>query len=745
MLRFWRPIARWRSSLIVVIAFVAACDFLTFLAYAVGPQALPDGKLPNDRRLNTLKDLDGYFPFTPPTSVEEWTSRSEQVRRRLQVSLGLWPMPTKAPLNAVIHSPIEKQDYVVEHVYFESMPGFFVTGNLYRPLPGGAKMPSLLCPHGHWANGRFTDAGDTAAKNEIANGAEKAVEAAHSPLQARCVHLARMGCVVFHYDMIGYADNTQISFDVAHSFAKQRPEMTGRDKWGLYSPQAESHLQSIMGLQTFNSIRALDFVASLPYVDPQRIGVTGASGGGTQTFILAALDPRPAAAFPAVMVSTAMQGGCTCENASLLRIGTGNVEIAGLFAPKPLGLTAADDWTREMETKGFPQLRQLYDLLGAPQHVSLWANLQFGHNYNLVSRLAMYGWMNEHLKLGHKESLAERPFDRLTKAEMTVWSDGHPQPAGGADFERKLLEWWTADSQQQLVALTPRDDASLRKFQTIVGDAIDVVIGRGVPAAEDVEHEAISRTPRDGYYETVALLRHRVEGEELPMVVLHPTNWNGQAVLWVSEHGKAALYATDGKLSPPVRKLVDAGVSVVGVDLFYQGEFVEDDEPLAETRRVNNPREAAAYTHGYNHSLFAQRVHDILSAVAFMKNHELAPKSVDVVGLGKAGPWVIAARAQARHVIGRAAVDTEGFRFGDVNDIRSTDFLPGGAKYFDVPGMLALASPNDVWLAGEGEQAPDIVRAAYGAAGAHKKLAVYAGDPQNSAEAAVAWLIQRGQ
>src|SRR5436853_101375 len=147
----------------------------------------------------------------------------------------------------------------------------------------------------------------------------------------RCVQLARMGCVAFFYDMIGYADSQQISQQIAHGFAKQRPEMNAAENWGLFSPQAETHLQSVMGLQTWDSIRALDFLASLPDVDPERIGVTGASGGGTQTFILCALDPRPAVAFPAVMVSTAMQGGCTCENASLLRVDTGNIEIQGLI------------------------------------------------------------------------------------------------------------------------------------------------------------------------------------------------------------------------------------------------------------------------------------------------------------------------------------------------------------------------------------------------------------------------------
>ncbi|HAO96230.1 MAG TPA: acetylxylan esterase, partial [Verrucomicrobiales bacterium] len=111
----------------------------------------------------------------------------------------------------------------------------------------------------------------------------------------------------------GYCDNDQISYELAHRFSKQRPEMISEKNWGLYSPQAESHLQSIMMLQTWNSIRAIDFLQSLPEVDPGRIAVTGASGGGTQTFALSALDPRVTVSMPAVMVGTAMQGGCTCE------------------------------------------------------------------------------------------------------------------------------------------------------------------------------------------------------------------------------------------------------------------------------------------------------------------------------------------------------------------------------------------------------------------------------------------------
>jgi dienelactone hydrolase len=728
----------WRWSALAAAAFIS---FAALAAEAAAPRVLPEGKQPSDARLAPPKDLDGYFPFDPPKSKEAWDRRSEQVRRRLQVALGVWPLPTKTDLNAVVHSPIEKNDYIVERAYFESMPGFYVTGSLYRPKEGKGPFPAVLCPHGHWANGRFHDAGAGAVKSEIDKGAEMAEDAAHSPLQARCVHLARLGCVVFHYDMIGYADSTQISFEVAHRFAKQRPEMNAAENWGLFSPQAESNLQSVMGLQTVNSIRALDFVTSLPYVDAKRIGVTGASGGGTQTFILCAIDPRPTVSVPAVMVSTAMQGGCTCENASLLRIGTGNVEIAGLFAPKPQGLTAADDWTKEMETKGFPQLRELYTMLGAGDQVTLWANIQFGHNYNYVSRVAMYGWMNEHLKLGRKGPFEESPFDRLSTEEMTVWTDSHPRPAGGDEFERKLLHWWTLDSQKQMQSLVPRDAGSLKKFREVVGSAVDVVIDRDFPEAGDVQHEHLGKEERDGYAAAKLLIRNRKHQEELPAIVLHPSDWKGQAVLWVHERGKAGLYREDGSLDASVQKLLDSGAAVVGVDLIDQGEFLTGSDPAEQTRRVANTREAAAYTLGYNSSLFAQRVHDVLTAAAFMKHHQLKPKSVDVVGLGKAGPWVAAARAQAGDAIDRAVVDTGGFRFGAVNDIRSPDLLPGGAKYFDLPGMLALGAPGKLWLAGESDKAPEVAQAAYAAAGAEKQLSVYSGAPEQAAEKAVAWLL----
>lgn len=715
-----------------------SCSLPTGSAFAESPRVLPEGQLPKDSRLEPLKDLNGYFPFTPAKSKEEWESRAERVRRQILVANGLWPMPTKTPLNAQIHGAIDLGDYTVEKAYFESMPGFYVTGSLYRPKGKSGKLPGVLCPHGHWPNGRFYDNSLAAVEKEIESGAEQFVSNGRSPLQARCVHLAKMGCVVFHYDMIGYADNTQISFEIAHRFAKQRPEMNTTENWGLFSPQAEAHFQSVMGLQTYNSIRALDFLSELPDVDTSRLAVTGASGGGTQTFLLSAIDPRVAVSFPAVMVSTAMQGGCTCENCSGLRIGTGNVEFAALFTPKPIAMSAADDWTVEMKTKGFPELQQHYGLFDAADKAMLISRTEFKHNYNSVSRHAMYHWFNKHLKLGIDEPFQETEIKLLTQEQMTVWDDKHPKPEGGDEFERKLLSDWNIDHREQLFTLTPTNASSLAKYREVVGGGIDTVIGRGLSAADDVEVEQIDESDQGSYMRVLGLVRNKPFGEELPVVFLHPHDWKGRVVVWLDEDGKAGLFDESGAPQPEIKRLIDAGTSVIGVDLLYQGEFLADGQPLAETGRVSNPREAAAYTFGYNHTVFAKRVHDVLTVLSFAKHHELQPKRIDLVGLAGAGHWAAAAAAQSRGLLHAAAIDTQGFRFGGVLDIHSPDFLPGGAWYGDLPEMLALSAPTKLWFS---EQRTDVlfsVDAVYAAENAQESC-VRSTDPAPSN--AVQWLL----
>ena len=686
----WRLVSLRPMSPLRVLTLVAIAWSWNFSMAADGPRALAVGQRPEDQRLQAPKDLDGYFPFQPPASSEAWERRATQVRQRILVSQGLWPMPTKSDLKAQIYGRIDRGDYTVEKVQFESAPGFFVTGNLYRPKKiQGGKAPAVLFAHGHWADARLSQATDAELRNEIATGQERFLEGGKSRFQSMCVQLARMGCVVWQWDMLGDSDSQQLSRQLVHSFAKQRPEMNTAENWGLYSPQAEAHLQSIMGLQTWNAVRSLDFLLELPEVDPQRVAITGASGGGTQTMLLAGIDPRIALSFPAVMVSTAMQGGCTCENASLLRVGTGNVEFAGLFAPKPQGMTTADDWTKEMSTKGFPELKRLYGLLGGADRVMLQRGEHFPHNYNAVSRTAFYNWLNKHFHLGQAEPVLERDYTVSSRSELSVWDAGHPAPmAADPQFERGLLKLWTADSNRQLESMA---SASPDQYRQVLKVGWDVVLdARDPDPASSLTWVLKDKQDRGAWIQMAGLIRNTSRREEIPVVFCHPKQWNGKTVVWLTADGKSGLYTTTGSLVPAVQKLVDSGATVLGLDLLHQGESSLDGRPLTRTPRVKNPREAAAYTFGYNPAVFTHRVHDVLTAVQYIRGHEKPSSQVSLIALDATAPIAAAARAQSGPALNRVAVHLGEFRFGRVLDIHSPDFLPGGAKYGDVDGLITL-------------------------------------------------------
>lgn len=690
-------------------------------------------------RHQPLKDLDGYFPFNPPESLDQWEQRKEYVRRQVLVATGLWPMPTKTPLNPVVHGRIEGDGYTVEKVYFESAPGFFVTGNLYRPTNIKGKVPGVMLAHGHRKDARLYMTPAGTLRNQIADGAERFERAGRSTYQSQCRQLALMGCVVWQWDMLGDSDSIQLSRELVHGFAKQRPEMNATEQWGLFSPQAEAHCQNVMGLQTLNAVRGLDFLLSLPEVDPQRVAVTGASGGGTQAMVLAAIDDRIKLSFPVVMVSTAMQGGCTCENASLLRVNTGNVEFAALFAPKPQGMNTADDWTKEMATNGFPELQQLYATYGQPSNVFLKRGEHFPHNYNAVTRSAFYTFLNKHFKLGAQAPVIEQDFDPLPPEQLTVWDDQHPAPkAADPDFERKLLTWFTEDAERQLRAAA----ATPEGLQGVIRPAVEVLIGRTYATAGDVKLALTDDQDRGDYVKHTGTLLNQTHGEEVDVVWLCPKQWNGRVVIWLDDTGKAAVCSDDGQVNPEVQKLVEAGSAVMGADLILQA-----GQPVEQTRVVDNPREFAGYTLGYNHALFAQRTHDVLSLVSFLRHAQDGPcpnpelKTIAIAGWHGSGPIVAAAGGLAGDAIDRIAIDTQGFRFGQLLDYRDPMFLPGGAKYLDLPGLIALQAPRPLWLTGEA-QTPDLVSAAYHAASQPEQLTTFNGQAEKQPAAATEWLLK---
>jgi dienelactone hydrolase len=700
-----------------VVLLLLACPVAVRSADSDPTRLFPEGKKPADRRLSVVRTLnDKDFFLRAPGTLAAWNARRQAVREQVLVATGLWPLPPKTPLKPVIHGRIDRDGYSVEKVFFASLPGHYVSGNLYRPRTADGKLrpgklPAVLCPHGHWRNGRFYDAGEVAARAQVAKKAEKTIEGGRYPLQARCAQLARMGCVVFHYDMVGYADSTTIGHDA----------FSGAD--------AELRLQNLMGLQTWNSIRALDFVCALPEVDTRRVGVTGASGGGTQTFILCAIDDRPAVAFPAVMVSTQMQGGCVCENCSLLRIGTGNVEFAALFAPKPLAMSGANDWTLDIERKGLPELKSIYKLYNNQvDRVTAKCWPMFEHNYNQPAREMMYNWFNKHLELSQASPVEEKPFKPITPAQLSVFDAAHPRPKDSASAA-KIREYLSDTSDSQIEALKPGDASEPVAYRKVLGPALRVMIASELPKPGQVEGKPQATPDKSvqGY-----LIGRRRRGEQVPAVWLEPKTPAGTAVVWIDPAGKASLFK-GGKVVPAAQTLLDKGVAILGVDLFGTGELALEKTPAV------NPR-FPGYTFGYNRPLLSQRVHDILTAVVFARKQK-AVKRVHLLGRGKAGPWVLLARGMCGTAVERTAADLNRFRFDKVREVTDEMMLPGALKYGGLPPLAALSAPGELLIHNiRGTGMGQWVKAAYKAAGADKKL-TRSGDKMAD-DKVVAWLLR---
>jgi dienelactone hydrolase len=678
------------------------------------PTRVLGGEKSTDARLGAPITLNGYFPFTPPKSKEAWEQRRKYLREQLLVATGLWPMPEKTPLKPSINGAIERDGYTIEKVSFASLPGHYVTGNLYRPTAPAKSprlLPGVLFAHGHWANGRLHQADAKTAEQSVKSGGEPDLERARYFMQAIPATLARLGFVVFQYDMVGVGD----SLAIPHAA-------------GFADAQGELRLQSAMGLQTWNSVRALDFLLSQPDVDPARIGMTGASGGGTQTFILAAIDDRIAAAFPAVMVSTGMQGGCVCENCSLLRLKTGNVEIAAMFAPKPLAMSAAKDWTAEIMTKGYPELQELYGLYGARDRVAARAWLEYGHQYNIHAREMMYSWFMKHLQ-GKDEVVKEPAFRPAPVQELSVYDVEHTRPKDELPAD-KLREEMARASDDRMAKLAPRDAASLKEFRTVVRTALRVMVNDELPAAF-VFRSQIAPKEIDGLSVIRIGLGRKNEKDAVPCVVVKgPKDTGKKFVVWAHPKGKASLFE-NGKLVPAARNLVDAGYSIGAMDVLGVGENAFP-QPYAVDKRY------AGYTFGYNPSLLASRVHDVLTMLTGGPDN--STKTM-LVGWGELGPVAIIAKALAGDAVVKTAADMNQFRFESIKDTADPMMLPGAVKYGGMPAFLALCAPGEVLVHNhKGTATGKLPKAAYDAAGASDKLTRV---PEKLDDASViAWLMK---
>ena len=326
-----------------------------------------------------------------------WEKRAALIKKGILDGAEITKISHKKPKNITIHSKKILNGYSVENVSFESLKGIYVTGNLYTPLPNASgsaisingKTAAILCPHGHGADPRYKEY-----------------------TQQRCATLARMGAVVFAYDMVGQGD----------------------------SKYCDHKIETVLKLQLLNSIQVVNFLTHLPNVDKNRIGITGESGGGTQTFLLAAVDERIKVSVPVVMVSGYFFGGCNCESGMPIHKRsthqTTNVEIAAVFAPKPMLLVSdGDDWTKHTPELEYPHIKRIYSFYNAETQVENVHLPNEKHDYGVSKRLAAYPFLAKHLGLDINKVMRNGQIDEsenkiLSVEDLQVFTKEHPKPNG---------------------------------------------------------------------------------------------------------------------------------------------------------------------------------------------------------------------------------------------------------------------------------------------------------------------------
>jgi dienelactone hydrolase len=602
------------------------------VAFAVFAAEKSTSPLPTADVRGVILDLNSPRSMPHYHSRADWLAHAAWLREHLLVSAGLWPAPAKCPLNAQVFGRVERDGYSVEKVFFESWPGFYVSGNLYRPLGRGkGPFPAMLNPHGHWKVGRLAD-------EEIGS------------LPGRCIGFARQGYVAFSWDMIGYND----SFHWPH---RDFPPAAGREwLWGL----------SLFGLQTWNSIRVVDFLQSLPDVDPHRIGCTGESGGGTQTFILTAVDDRIKAAAPAVMVSAIMQGGCLCENGPNLRQDTFNVEVSASAAPRPqLLIAATGDWTRFTMTHEFPAVRSIYRLLGAADKASA-VRFDAPHNYNKDSREAAYAFFGKWL-LGDSDvsHFKEKPFTVEPKENLLVW-EGRAKPANAQTAE-SLAKMWTANSDKQLADALAAGPA---QFHKLYEPALRHALSLEIPPAKEIVAEdcgggllALGRPDR-GDRIPAKLTQPKAGGKRTATLVVHPKGW---------------LAA-----EPFAAKLAAAGQLVLAIDCFNHGRKTEDK-----------------FFTTYNKTDTQLRAQDIVTALVWLRARKDVA-AVNLVGLDDAGLWCLLARPFAPFVA-KTAADAGQFNLASDDAYQKKLYVPVLRRAGDFRAAVALIGNAPLLIHNAGE------------------------------------------
>ena len=567
-----------------------------------------------DARAASLIDPDHFTLRLPPIqSKAQWEARRDHIREQVLLRAGLWPEPPRTPLNARVFDVKQGDGFTVAKVYFESLPGFYGTGNLYRPTKGKAPYPAIICPHGHWPNGRLVN-GDSGS------------------MPARCIDFARMGFVVLAEDMMGFEDAIQFPHVSYMNPIPVKADVPLPGDTRIFTadfnfPEAELYGFSLGALQLWNNIRAVDFLCGLPEVDPERIGATGASGGATQTIMLMTADKRIKVAAPVNIVGAAKHPGCRCENFPGQWLDTSTLELCAAFAPKPLLLMSAteDPWTNQTPTREYPMIKKYYDLYNAGDMVKN-VHISAGHNYNADTRAAVYPWFCAHLK--SEFSPIAKPaiisVEAKSLGDLRVFPDRILPDSARTAYE--IISGWKKMSEREYTSMLPKSRADWDGFAKTFREKLAFALAVETPAVDDLEYvQGEAKNVAGGTYRTVTVGR-KGKGDSITLESLNSGNLSAGNVILVSPETWSGILTDKSAPGMEARELLKQGHRVYRVKGYASGE-------LSVPKKIFD---SFSWSAAYNRDNRQNGIQDIITTIQFVKK-VYPDRPLTVIGRGDRG------------------------------------------------------------------------------------------------------------
>jgi dienelactone hydrolase len=624
------------------------------------------------RKLRDATETDREKLIRSVKTPVEMTKYQAETRDRLKAIVG--DLPVRTPLNAKIVGRLDRGNYAIENVIFESRPRYYVTANVYVPKRAGARFPAVLAPVGHWGAGKIFE-----------------------DYQRLGAYLARRGFLVLVYDAPGQGERQQY-FDPVMGQTRLSP---GNTHWFVTIEHNYAGSQTILtrdnyvGYMVWDGIRAIDYLTERADVDADKIACTGTSGGGLQTEVLSALDQRIKVSIPVCY------GGCAPDTPA--RRGLGRADVDALIAPRPLLMIEATGDPRGgvlAKQKRHQVVSHLYEISEASERTRFLITEE-PHGYGETIRRAAYEWLSRWLA-GSTPAPATLQEERAvleSEAALTCTVTGQVKTALGGETVFSLNAAEGARLRDREAVPQKRENIAewQRRLRGEVSEKLALKSSRS-----PVNARQLGRVDKGSYVLEKVVYYSEPEVYVPGLLFLPKAQGPRPAVIFVNEGGKTAGNVIEKYLRP----LAEAGTAVLAIDPRGTGEtappgvnrernyrgFVHDDETSLTYESL-----------GAGVTMLGMRTYDVLRALDYLETRSDVDRSrISAIGHGSAGLLVLHAAAldeRIRSVTSLGAlVSYAAIVEHEIYAHRPSLFPPSVLSKYDLPELAALVAPRPLLL-----------------------------------------------